>query len=151
MNTSIFITVEPIVIETQDYGGVFEDTIGVCPHTGDVHIVCRGQWTARDDHKVINNMQAHIFSRMRKTDAFTYWGLARKTNTVARILPVGASANNVRDLNLFIFKIDSVNVVNVVIPRNPEYNGTGCLKKACLAHIGYTDANMPGNMMPCFL
>ena len=146
---AIFITAETITLADENYGGIFNDMLAICPHTGDVHILCRGQWTGRCDNIIIENEEIHIFSRRNTRNEFTYWGIAQKEWTINRKIPVGVKTSNIEDLSLFKLKIKSENIINEVIPRNRMYNGSGCLKKSCLNHIGVTVLN--GSMMNCFI
>lgn len=145
---AIFITVEVTTFGGETYGGAYKDVIAVCPHTGDIHIFCRGQRRGRSDNIVQNNDIIHVFSRRRATDLFTYWGKATKEWTNMRVAPIGVNCE-VQNMSYFKLIIKSENVVRITVPRNINYNGSGCLKLSCLAHIN-ANMNIRRNMMECF-
>jgi len=140
---AIFITVDVVSLDYEDYGGFYEDSIGICPHTGNVHILCRGQRLGRSDNIIEENDTCHIFSRRRKTDNFTYWGVATKEWTTSRKVDIGLTCS-VEDMSLFKFIIHRSQVIREIIPRIP-----GGPKMAALRHIG-VDLTVRRNIMTCF-
>jgi hypothetical protein len=140
---AIFITKEIIQTNGEDYGGIFKDRVARDIHTQDLYVDVRGQWQGRRDYVVDNAIQndqnIHIFTRNKSKDNFTYWGLAKFVYKDNRTAQVGVRGTTVRDLAYFHFVINNTDIVNQEIPRNPLYVGGGCLKKACLDHIGHNN------------
>jgi hypothetical protein len=144
----VFITKEVIRLASPEtYGGAYDDMIAVCPFSGDVHILCRGQKKGRYDNIIIDNEQIHVFARAHSSTPFTYWGIARKEWTAERITPVGQTAP-FEDLTKFKLKIDADNVIQEVIERG-EHTGVGCYKRACLNRVGLYNFERV-NIMSCF-
>jgi hypothetical protein len=152
--TSIFITNEIIESEGAEYGGIFSDRVAIDIHTKDLYVDVRGQWQGRRDHlvdeSIADGLKIHIFTRNKKTDTFTHQGVAEFVYKDTRTAQIGVKPETVNDLAFYHFVIKACDVVNEKIPRNPLFNGGGCLKKACLQRIGHPNPDGAG-IFQCFV
>lgn len=138
----IFVSNVNVTFEGEKYFS--KDKISINEH-GDLYVTIRGQRQGRMDYliddAIKNGKCVYIFSRYKTTDNFIYRGVGEFTHKYDRTVSVGINANKIEELSEYNFFIKNKNIINCVIPRNKLYNGSGCLKKACLSFIGHKDPN----------
>ena len=100
----------------------------------------RGQKTGRDDHMMIESIEAnqpiHILHREKDSQAFTYIGAGTGSIEVVRVAPLGQKTDDVRQMNLFKVTIPSESIINTVCPA-PVYDNTRHFKRGALRVIGF--------------